>query len=289
MPASLAVVITALNEGPYLRRTVENFQATLPPESEIVVVDDGSEDGSTDFLGAQSGVRLLRTDRIGVARARNLGARSSGTDVLLFADAHIELPEGWWAPMVDALADGAVGGVAPAIADMEHAGATGFGLRLRGPDMGITWLERQGAAAYDVPMIPWCAGAMRRDTFQETGGFDEGMLRWGSIDNEMSVRLRLFGYRLMVTPQIAVRHLFRESRPYHMRWRWIAHNKLRLAMVHFGVERIARVVKALATHEDIAGGVALLAESDLATRRREVAARRRYDDDWFFQEYGPSW
>ena len=289
MPASLAVVITALNEGPHLRRTVENFQATLPAGSEIVVVDDGSDDGCADFLKAQSSVRFLRTGCVGVARARNLGARSAGTDIVLFADAHISLPEGWWAPMAEALQDTAVGGVAPAIADTEHAEARGFGLRLRGPDMGITWLERQGGSTYAVPMIPWCCGAMRRDTFLETGGFDEGMLRWGSIDNEMSVRLRLFGYQLMVAPQVVVSHLFRDDRPYDMQWRWIAHNKLRLAMLHFGLERIELVVKALAAHQGIAAGVALLAESDIASRRRELAARRRFDDDWFIHDSGSIW
>jgi glycosyltransferase involved in cell wall biosynthesis len=289
MPTSLAVVITALNEGPYLRRTVENCQATLPPGSEIVVVDDGSDDGSADFLNAQSDVRLLRTEFAGVARARNLGARSTSADIVLFADAHLALPEGWWAPIVDALEDGAVGGVAPAIADMEHADSKGFGLRLRGPDMGITWLERQGTATYAVPMIPWCCSAMRRDTFLETGGFDEGMLRWGSIDNEMSVRLRMFGYQLMVASEVVVSHLFRDNRPYDMQWRWIAHNKLRLAMLHFSLERIELVVKALAAHQGVAAGIALLAESDIASRRRELAARRRYDDGWFFLKSGSSW
>ena len=57
----VSVVITSLNEGELLRQTVDNHLARLPSGGEIVVVDDGSTDGSTDFLnGNYEGVTLLR-------------------------------------------------------------------------------------------------------------------------------------------------------------------------------------------------------------------------------------
>ena len=69
---SLSVIVISLNEGDFLRRTVDNLLDTLPPSTEIIVVDDGSKDGSTDFLSDADGypsVTLLRSaERLGVPR-----------------------------------------------------------------------------------------------------------------------------------------------------------------------------------------------------------------------------
>src|SRR5436853_987845 len=46
----ISVVVNSRDEGPWLRETVENLAGTLPADREILVVDDGSVDGSGDFL-----------------------------------------------------------------------------------------------------------------------------------------------------------------------------------------------------------------------------------------------
>ena len=88
----ISVVVIALNEGSNLRRTVENLQSTLNGNSEILVVDDGSDDGCADYLAAgDASVRLVRSDHLGVAAARNFGAAQTSGDIIVFADAHITL------------------------------------------------------------------------------------------------------------------------------------------------------------------------------------------------------
>src|SRR2546425_6628081 len=98
----ISVVVISRNEGEELRRTVENLEDTLPDGGEVVVVDDGSTDGSARRLARRRGrVRLHRLDGFGVARARNHGARQSGGGVIVFADAHIRLDPFWWRPLAE--------------------------------------------------------------------------------------------------------------------------------------------------------------------------------------------
>ena len=289
-PRKISVVICALNEGKNLRRTVESYRDTLPARSEITVIDDGSEDGSTAFLKKLNGaVRTIRTHHIGVARGRNLGATKSRGDVIVFSDAHVEASAGWWKPLLDVLEDPRAGGAAPAIADMTDTECKGWGLELKGPNPSESWLKKPGDKPFTAPLLPWCSTAMRRDVFEATGGFDNGMLRWGSIDNEMSVRLWLLGYECWVVPEVEFRHVFRDARPYNMEWSWALHNKLRISFVHFDAPRIARVVGALKRHQAFPEAVSLLAEGDVSTRRKDIAARRVHDSEWYFERFGPKW
>ena len=182
--SKISVVLITHNEGLNLRLTVENLQETLPAAHEILVVDDRSSDRSTDFLNYTAGpVRLVRPQRrLGVAGARNYGARRANGGVIVFCDAHISLPRGWDRPMLDLLEDPLIGAVAPCISDRGARHRKGFGLRPRGPDLDIEWLNRKGNDPYPVPLLPGACMAMRRDVFQAAGGFDRGLIRYGVED-----------------------------------------------------------------------------------------------------------
>ena len=290
MKPQISVVVPALNEGAHLRDTVENLSDTLPPRSEIVVVDDGSRDGSTKFLTKRRPyIKLRRAKNLGVARARNWGAMESTGDVIVFADAHIALPQKWWDPMLEVLRKPSVGAVAPAICDMKDPECRGYGLKLAGPYPNQEWLLRRTKTPRAVPLLPGCCWAMRRDVFNATGGFDSGMIRWGSNDVEYSLRLWLLGYELQVVPDTEVLHLFREGYPYHVRSEWVLYNKLRLAFVHFEFRRIARVVSALQEYRGFPNAIARTVQSDVWIRRAALASSRIRDAEWFFAKFGPRW
>ncbi len=285
----LAAVVISLQEGANLRLTVEQLGRTLPPGSEIIVVDDGSTDGSAGFL-EQSGspARLIRAQGLGVAGARNRGAAEAHGDVLVFVDAHMRLPEGWWKPLVEAIEDGAAA-AAPSVCDIQQTHRKGFGLRITGPELKSAWLPPGDSRPHAVPILPGCTLAIRRSVFEEAGGFDSGMIRSQGIDNEFCLRLWLLGHECRVVPQVEVVHLFRDRHPYELRWEMVLHNRLRLALVHLDRRRIACVVEALRGHGSFPRAVALAADSDALARRAAMAARRRRDADWFFRHFGPDW
>jgi len=280
----VSTIIVTRNEGDYLRQTVEDFERTLPPRREIIVIDDGSTDGSVDFLRDRRGdVRVIATPEVGVARARNTGARTATGEVLLFSDAHVRIEEGSWQPLIDALQNPVAGGVNPAVSEMGRPDSRiGYGMKLGGFDLSSGWLYERPAAPQSVPLLLWACAAMRRSLFEETGGFDEGMIRWGSIDNEMSFRLALEGFELHVVPEVRASHLFRTTQPYPLTWVPALHNRVRLALVHFEPAHCAKVIDALRGHVAFPEGMALMAGSDLASRRRALAPRKVRDSAWWF-------
>lgn len=288
------MIVLSRNEGAHLKRTVANLEQTLPRNGDIAVVDDGSEDDSSDFLLRRRGrVRLFRGPfagmSLGVTRARNFGAAETKGEILVFSDAHMEYPEGWWQPLVRLLEQPEVGAAAPLIYDTAGSPLRGCGLTFKNEAMEIRWLKDRGRAAREAPILPGACLVMRRDVFDATGGWDEGLLHRGNVDNEFCVRLWLSGYRLMVTPESTVGHLFRKQSPYHVGWPEYLHNRLRLALVHYKPERISKVVAALSGHPRIGEAVLLASEGDAAARRRSLAFRRARDDDWFFEHFAIGW
>jgi GT2 family glycosyltransferase len=282
----VSVVVPARDEAPTLRRTVDGLLAALPSGGEIVVVDDGSTDGGAEFaLDLAPDVRLVRSPGLGVAGARNYGASVAAGDALVFVDAHVDTPPDWCEPLLEQLSDPRVGAAAPAICSLRQPANKGFGLRWKGPDLAVEWLPCQGRSPYSVPLLPGACFAIRRETFRAVGGFDRGMVRWGSEDAELSLRLWLLGYRAVLVPTVEVAHLFRAQPPYPVSWIAPLHNMLRTALVHFGEPRTARVVEALKGYRDFSAALAQAVRGDAAVRRAELSGLRVRDDDWFFHGF----
>jgi GT2 family glycosyltransferase len=283
----ISVVVLTRNEGEMLRRTVERLDATLPKSAEIVVVDDGSSDGSPDFLDKRSARRrLIRTDNLGVARGRNHGARLARGRILVFSDAHIDTPKGWWKPLVRVLKDPAVGAVGPGLTDYVDRECRGFGMRFIDTAMRAEWVCPKYDDPIEVPLLPGGFWAMRRDVFKATGGLDEGMLRWGAEDFEFSLRLWTLGYKVKVAPEVEVAHLFRSESPYPVESRWPRHNQLRTAFIHFSDELFDRVKQSLSDLDEFEQGLQLFRKSDAPDRRAQMIVSRVRDDGWYFRTFG---
>lgn len=298
----ISVVVISRDEGAELRRTVENLDDTLPDRAEIVVVDDGSTDRSADRVVRKRGrVKLVRMRGLGVARARNFGARQSRGEIIVFADAHIRVEKLWWRPLAEILEDPKIGGAAGAVTHLPlsrrrvpapnrgRQAAVGCGLKFKGPDLDVVWLPKRSDVPYPAPILPGCCMAMRRDVFETAGGWDEGTFQRGCVDNEGCVRLWLFGFDLVVAPEIVVRHRFREKSPYPVGWPEYLNNRLRLAFAHLNPQRLGKVVAAQRRRPGFGEALLLVMEGGIAARRREMMARHVRDDDWYFERFGMKW
>jgi glycosyltransferase involved in cell wall biosynthesis len=90
---SISVIVTTHNEGPELERTVRSVVDNTRNLAEVIVVDDGSQDGSCEALAG--GVRVIRHEqRVGVAFSRDEGSRAARGDVLCYLDGHQRVGRG---------------------------------------------------------------------------------------------------------------------------------------------------------------------------------------------------
>lgn len=102
MPSALSVIIPAYNEAERLGKTLETVASYLTehfPESELIVVDDGSTDNtaalSNEVLNAHESLRtsvISYKSNLGKGRAVRLGLLAARGDVALFSDADLSTP-----------------------------------------------------------------------------------------------------------------------------------------------------------------------------------------------------
>ncbi len=86
MTVLISVIIPTYNCLPTLPRAIESVRIQ-EMNVELIVIDDGSTDGSSKWLQQQSDVQLIKTPHIGVSKARNLGIKKAKGTWIAFLDA----------------------------------------------------------------------------------------------------------------------------------------------------------------------------------------------------------
>ena len=287
----ISVVIPSYNEGDNLVDTVHCLiDNNADVDLEVIVVDDGSTDGSGDHVAqrfsSKKQVYVIKGSNLGVAGARNYGAKRATGDVLVFLDAHCFTPKGWLKTLTKPLAKKNVGMVSPVFANLSRDdGALGAGVTWRDASLEMEWLPKQKSGPYPVPLLPGGCNAIRKEEFIRFGEFEPRMTRWGSEGEEQSLRVWLMGYQVIVEPRAVVHHLFRNKLHYQVDYEGVLFNRLLIALLHMNHARINRVMDFYKPYAAFSTVLLRLLESDVMERRCQWQSLRKHDDNWFFNRF----
>lgn len=106
----ISVIIPTYNEKKVLERCIESLGAQTLTDFEIIVVDDGSSDGTLQILKnlkrSISSFRFIRQNHLGAGAARNSGAKISKGQILVFVDADMTFDKNFLAKLVDPIEQG---------------------------------------------------------------------------------------------------------------------------------------------------------------------------------------
>lgn len=93
--SAVTVIVPLHDHGDVIAETLESILSQDHPPVEVVVIDDGSEDGGGDIAAAFSPrVRVIRQPQAGVSRARNRGLAETEGELVVFFDADDLMPAG---------------------------------------------------------------------------------------------------------------------------------------------------------------------------------------------------
>jgi glycosyltransferase involved in cell wall biosynthesis len=158
---AVSVVIPAFNAEKYLTEAIASVQAQTAPPFEIIVVDDGSTDGTAAIARGAAGVVYVWQPNGGVAAALNHGSRVATGDCIAFLSADDIWSADKLATQLKAL-DG-------------HPNRIVFGHMLHFLSPELTAEEARGLACPDRPMPAYSAGTLLTllETFRQVGPLNE--------------------------------------------------------------------------------------------------------------------
>ena len=200
----LSVVVPVRDGAAFLHQSLAALRASdLAPQAwELIVVDDGSGDGS-GTIAARYADRVLRhlPPGHGPPSARNRGAAAARAPIIVFVDADVCVRRDALRRIRDTLA--ALPGVDAVFGTYDLAPAAP-GLVSQYRNLLHSYVHRRDAGR---AITFWTGlGAVRRDTLEGCGGFDEGELL---DDIEFGYRMAARGHYIVLDPEIEGRHLKR--------------------------------------------------------------------------------
>jgi GT2 family glycosyltransferase len=200
----ISVVVCTYNGSRTIRDCLEGLARLDYPNFEVIVVDDGSTDGTSDIVGGCD-VRLIRTENRGLSSARNTGMYAATGDIIAYLDDDAR-PDAHWlqylATTFAATTHAGVGG--PNIPPPHDGPIAECVANAPGGPVHVLLSDRE------AEHIPGCNMAFRKERLEAIGGFDP-QFRVAGDDVDVCWRLQQCGWTLGFHPAAVVWHHRRNS------------------------------------------------------------------------------
>ena len=202
---TFSVIVPTYNRLSLLRRTLESLFRQEFSDYEIIVVDDGSTDGTLEYLKGLSEkkkIQYVLQKNSGPAIARNKGIALSSGSLVAFTDDDCIVPADWLKRYHEKFQQEDVGVV---------GGSSKTG-NLENPfaevnDIIVNFLKAEINKRPDneVPFLTTNNTAYRKKNLEKVGGFDN-RFRFGAEERDLNYRLRQSGDKLVFDSSIIIEH-----------------------------------------------------------------------------------
>lgn len=185
----VSVVIPCYNQAHFLRDAIESVRAQTYKDLEIIVVDDGSPDNTSE-VAKSLGVRCIRKQNGGLSSARNAGIKEAKGEYILPLDADDKIKPNFLETVMTGIQEADI--VSTWLLTFGNENRTWGSEHLR-PGLNIMYRQNQIN----------CCSLYRKSMWEDIGGYDENM-RLGYEDWDFWLSALEKGYKIKVIPE----HLF---------------------------------------------------------------------------------
>ena len=212
----VSVIIVNYNGRTFLDKCFSSLLLQSYPDMEIIFVDNGSKDGSIEYIRKEfpSVEIIANNENFGFAKGNNIGIRIAKGELIATLNTDTEVTPHWLEELVNAMvSDENVGMCASKMLfmkDPELINSTGIVISRSGTcwDRGIFERDVGQYESMEEVLGP-CAGAAlyRMSMLQEIGLFDEDFVAYFE-DTDLALRGRLAGWKCLYVPKAVVYHAF---------------------------------------------------------------------------------
>jgi GT2 family glycosyltransferase len=201
----VSIIVPVFNSKKTIKKCLESLLNIDYPKHklEIILVDDGSTDGTKEIIRHYSGVKLIEQGHKGPAATRNVGARKSSGKYIFFTDSDCIVRKDWIMNMLKEFRG-----------NLAIVSGSLVPFSMKRPSEKFEQMRRErlyGVRRRLVEAVPSCNMAIKRRVFNEINGFDEDFKYASFEDYDLCRRVKKLNYAILYEPMIQVIHLHSSS------------------------------------------------------------------------------
>jgi glycosyltransferase involved in cell wall biosynthesis len=195
----ISVIVNCYNKKETIANCINSVLNQKFDSFELIVVDDGSTDGSDKIISKFLNDPRLKVYKIphnGISAAKNQGTRMASGEIILFLDGDCELNQNSLTELYNSFTDPAVGCVGGELRATNYANPMAKTIELIQNEVERKW--------------PFGANvAYRRIAFEQAGGFEERMEK--GEDAELYLKVKKLGFKCVINPKVSAKTINPDS------------------------------------------------------------------------------
>lgn len=214
-PVTFSVIVPTFNRLHLLKKTLESLFRQDFTDFEVIVVNDGGTDGTTEYLKeleAQANITGITQPNAGLAATRRRGLQAAQGSFIAFTDDDCVVPVDWLSRIHRAFQSSGAAGIGGAT----ETGNPGNPYALVNDIMHNYFKRHHASRPGSAPFLTGNNVAYRRDALERAGGPDP-RFRMGAEDRDLAWRVSASGGTIVYDPSIVVRHFNDSDFPRYLR------------------------------------------------------------------------
>ncbi|MBP8638421.1 MAG: glycosyltransferase [Dictyoglomi bacterium] len=207
-----SIIILTLNNLEYTKRCVESIKKYTPEPYELIVVDNGSTDGTVEYLENLSDIKLVKNPtNVGFAMGNNVGMKLSNGDYIVVLNNDTVVTRGWLTRLIAcAESESSIGIVGPrsnCVSGIQLVTDVPYGDNMDAmQEFARQWsLENSGEYDDVFRVVGFCM-LIKREVIEKIGGFDPLYESGNFEDDDFCIRAIRAGFKIKIANDVFIHH-----------------------------------------------------------------------------------
>jgi|GEM_PF-4956083 len=241
----ISIILLNLNGADHIKNCIKSIQYFSTVPFELIVIDNGSTDGSKEYLRSIPEIILIENENnVGAPYGRNQGLAVARGEYIIFMDNDTIVTEGWLEKFVNHARNnpgiGMFGPMSNYVSGSQFVRQAFYENARELHLFAKRWEQRNLNRLLPTGRLILFCLFIKHEVIQKIGGIDPAYDKWGWEDDDLSVRAQIAGFKLGIAQDVFIHHTGSQtSKTAHLNYHELSSRNWKVFANKFGVRQNA--------------------------------------------------